>query len=265
MTNPWLDTIHRLPLAHEAAALEGLQHRYQSLNAMASYLPPTLHIPEGLETSKLTELATSIPQQGTSPRTPIVTPAKGSADTSVRPSKSPPDIIVPAFTLALFGWQAEEDHIPGLATCTACFRRLGLWLFKPSSDDPDSQSSMDRLDVIGEHREYCPWVNVLSQNGVSRRSSLDGLAGWEVLLRHVRNRVIHRSDEMKEKRGEAEKENIDSASEVASIIGTDMTDAEEKAAMDQKDEERWAKLKRLKQVFQVKRKSGRAIRTTNAG
>jgi hypothetical protein len=63
-----------------------------------------------------------------------------------------------AAVLALFGWQNEDPGIPNLVTCSACFRRLGLWLFhkKPAADGQDSEggeASVCRLDVVGEHRD----------------------------------------------------------------------------------------------------------------
>ena len=221
---------------------------------MASDLPATLSTPDILERSKLVDFATSVLQHGMSSDATARNPRKEPSDTSIEASQPLEDINVSAFTLALFGWQAEEGHISGLATCTACFRRLGLWLFKPSGDDPDSQSSMDRLDVVDEHRDYCPWINVLSQNGGSRRSSLDVLSGWEVVWRHVNNTAMYRRDGTAGIRAESEKENVEAAGQVGSAVSSDST-AEEKAAIEQKDQERWAKLKRLKQVFQAKKKS----------
>ena len=253
-TDVWPDTIQRLPLAHQAAALEGLRHRYDSLTAMESDLPPTLSAPDHIDLAKLANDSRSALQQKPSSAA-SVQPGK-QADTSKEPPDSSLNVNLSAFTLAIFGWQAEEDHISGLATCTACFRRLGLWLFKPSPEDLDSTSSMDRLDVLGEHREYCPWINALSQNGASRRSSLDGMAAWEVLSRHVRNSAMLRRDSMGMTTMHAEQRSSDAASEVVSVADTEATAAEDKAATDKKDQERWAKLKRLKQVFQARKKPG---------
>ncbi|KAL9102312.1 MAG: hypothetical protein Q9163_002530 [Psora crenata] len=249
------DTIHRLPLAHQAAALESLWYRYQSLSAMAADLPETLSTPDGLGISKLLESADTIFKERTSNTASNSTSAREPSDASTRAPQPPKNVDRSAFILALFGWQAEEDHITGLATCTACFRRLGLWLFKPSPEDPASQSSMQRLDVIGEHRDYCPWVNALSQNGASRRSPLDGLVGWEVLLRHLKNHAMFKTAETKETNNEAEKEKADTASQVASLISSGIMAEEEKEAVKRNDQERWAKLKRLKQVFQAKKKT----------
>lgn len=221
---------------------------------MASDLPPTLSVPESFDVEKLSEQTIPFLKQPPS--------SQGSDPTAIHlPSPSlstehsaPPPYNKSALTLALFGWQAEEQHISGLATCTACFRRLGLWLFKKSSD-ADSQSSMDRLDVIGEHRDYCPWINALSQNGApTRRSSLEGLAGWEIILRAVQIRAIQRREESGDVAREKEIAD-DATSDVGSVV-TSMT-PEDRASRDEKDKERWAKLKRLKQVFHVRSEKGK--------
>lgn len=249
------DTIYRLPLVHQATAFGDLQQRYTSLNAMASDLPPTLSLPEGMDISKITNLLTPMLSHDASNRS-IPSP-QNSEDkpTDETPTKAPaPSFNSSALTLALFGWQAEENHISGLATCTACFRRLGLWLFKSATDSADP--SMNRLDVVGEHRDYCPWINAISQNGsADRRSSLEGLAGWEVLLRTVRASRSHRRDisppKLVDDTGPVD---VDGASEVG-IIASPQAVAGDQASRDEKDKERWAKLKQLRQVFKVRKKT----------
>ena len=102
-------------------------------------------------------------------------------------------------------------------------------------------------------------MNILSQNGGSRRTSLDGLSGWEVLARAVRNAAAaRRRDDVQgegregrsERDGNADEEagNDDVRSEVVSL-----TAEEEKA----KDEEQKRRLRRLKAVFSVKRAGDR--------
>ncbi|KAL8822147.1 MAG: hypothetical protein Q9191_007107, partial [Dirinaria sp. TL-2023a] len=159
--------------------------------------PPTFEQPQ--DSPQLTSLLHLNPQE-----TPTASPPP--------PPQPQPQINHLALTLALFGWQAETDHIPGLATCNACFRRLGLWLFRPtlSLSSPSSspkEPAMSRLDVIGEHRHYCPWINAESQNGPSRprssasdslsatAASLHERAGWEILARWVANALRPRSAE----------------------------------------------------------------------
>ena len=260
--NKVADTIHRLPIIHRKDAVEGLRQRYASLVKMASHLPPSLFTPEDLDISKLCDLAVPILHPRTTKPSPTQL-VEATVSPSAAPSDPPQALNTSALILSLFGWQAEESgHVPGLATCNACFRRLGLWLFTFGS--AESSSSMERLDVVGEHREYCPWVNVFSQNGGGRRTSLDGMTGWEVMVRALRTSAGRMRGEDHEL-GKGEKvqesgrsmEGVDGVSEdarsEASSIRSVVTVEDERK---KKDEERWARLKRLKQVFGVRRKDG---------
>lgn len=247
------DTIQRLPLAHRATAIDNLRQRYQSLLTMDSELPTDPSKPEGFDISDIE--ARVAPLICSSPPNPPTDGAKDAAhcssDAIARTPSSLP-VNMAALTLASFGWQAEEGHIRGLVTCTACFRRLGLWLFK-ALPDPASQSSMDRLDVVGEHRDYCPWVNALAQTGTSsRRTSLDGLAGWQILLRAVNATTRHERDERGLTSAVTTTDLDDAASEVGSEVSF-VTLSRDRKNEDERDKERWAKLKRLKQIFHVKK------------
>ncbi len=245
-----IDTIHRLPLAHQTTALDSLLLRYESLVEMASDLPSNLSTPHSFEIDKISQnMSRILPTRSTTP------------SSNAPPHSSGPKLLNrEALTLALFGWQAEVSHISGLATCTACFRRLGLWLFKsPSTISDDSSpdaASMSRLDVIGEHRDYCPWVNGVSQNGngAARRpmSSTRGLAGWEILLRVLMN--AHDSTTETEKLPGPDLDGA--ASEVVSVTSS-VAGPEGKASRDEKDQERWAKLKRLTRVLSIKKGKGK--------
>lgn len=220
---------------------------------MASELPTDPSKPEGLDISDVE--ARVAPLICSSPPNDPTNGAKDavhcSSDPIARISSSPP-VNTAALTLALFGWQAEEGHISGLATCAACFRRLGLWLFK-TPPDPASQSSMNRLDVVGEHRDYCPWVNALAQTGASsRRTSLDGLAGWQVLLRAVNAITKYERNESEMTSAVTITNLDDAASEVGSEVSF-ATLSKDRKSEDERDKERWAKLKRLKQIFHVKK------------
>ena len=247
------DTIQRLPLAHRVTAIDNLRQRYQSLLTMASELPTDPSKPEGFDISDIE--ARIAPLICSSPPSAPNDGAKDAAHCSSDPIAGTPSSLpvnTAALTLALFGWQAEEGHISGLATCAACFRRLGLWLFK-IPQDPASQSSMNRLDVVGEHRDYCPWVNALAQTGSSsRRTSLDGLAGWQVLLRAVNSITKHERNESGMTSGVTTTELDDAASEVGSEVSF-ATLSRDRKYEDERDKERWAKLKRLKQIFHVKK------------
>ena len=241
------DTIQRLPLIHHATALQGLRDRYNNLTSISSELPSesTFSIPEGLSIPTLIAQASQILQPPPETTTP---------------HPSPVAINTPALLLSLFGWQTEESgHLPGLVTCNACFRRLGLWLYRSSSTSSgathEESSPLPHLDLVTEHRDYCPWVSALSQNGMNRRTSLDSLAGWEVLVRGVRN-AARRRDEEADEAGEGEGGETSGREDGGHPLTRPLiplTPEEEKA----RDEERKSRLKRLKQVFSVgKRKEG---------
>jgi len=104
----------------------------------------------------------------------------------------PTEIKESAFILALFGWANEEPSIPTLLTCSACFRRLGLWLFKhPMGGSTGGGDAMVcRLDVIGEHRDYCPWVNKESQGREPGWKTLWKIVGLQMGLVGPERRVV---------------------------------------------------------------------------
>jgi len=218
---------------------------------MSSELPPNPSTPDTFDYSSVHEQLQDL----------LLPPSEPEAQPPKDP-ETPSTLNSPAMLLALFGWQAEEDHIAGLATCTACFRRLGLWLFKPSSDS-SIPSSMERLDVVGEHRDYCPWINPLSQNGAaSRRTSLDGLAGWQVVVRAVQVNVLHKKYDSEKTLAEEPKDTLEDTASGIGSLASSATMKEDRIDQDVKDKERFAKLKRLKQVFNVKRGKGKDSKTS---
>ena len=220
---------------------------------MSFEIPPNPSMPENLNPSEIRD------QLPTLLHPPDIRPqSKPTSDPAADP-EAPSTSDSPAMLLALFGWKAEEGHIKGLVTCKACFRRLGLWLFKASSDA--APASMERLDVIGEHRDYCPWINPLAQNGAaSRRTSLDGLAGWQVLVRAVEASAMHKKHVFEEVTPATPMKPGEFGDDAASVVDTMKsvsTPKDDRKERDEKDRERWAKLKRLKQVFHVKRTKGK--------
>ena len=253
-----VDTIQRLPLAHQDNAIDGLRQRYKSLEAMSSELPSNLSTPDSLALPEVYDhLSTLLPTLSESTKAQTEADPPGPS----KHSEAPPALNNSAAVLALLGWQAEEGHISGLATCSACFRRLGLWLFRPSPDST-TPSSMDRLDVVGEHRDYCPWTNPLSQHGTaSRRTSLEGLAGWQVLLRAVQASVMHKKHESEKSLETTPPQSPDRGlSQVGTPISLTAKVQEDRQGQDERDKERWAKLRRLKQVFHVKRNKQKSQR-----
>ncbi|KAF8471281.1 C3HC zinc finger-like-domain-containing protein [Kalaharituber pfeilii] len=172
------DTIYHLPLANPSHSIPSLRARYASLVTVQKDLPSAIDYPTTIIDFSRIAHAVKLVQD------PHITP-------SANPNGPPPltsnnEIIESAFILALFGWASEEPSIPTLLTCGACFRRLGLWLFQNhkgsvgggvgGGDGEGEDAMVCRLDVVGEHREYCPWVNKESQGREP---------GWKTLWKMV--------------------------------------------------------------------------------
>lgn len=129
---------------------------------------------------------------------------------------------------------------------------------------PHRQSALvSRLDPLAEHREHCPWINPQAQSRHRSRPHrhLSGgeaneakeeveaeeeeqLAGWEVLVQMlVSVRLPSATEETVNRPVGGEELNVS------------VSDEERKKA---KDRERWAKLKKLRETFRVKRRRGNA-------
>lgn len=236
------DAIYRLPLNQPAISLAALRSRYASIISVASALPTNISHPESPDFNAVLRNPPALGEHSATSCDSLVSNITGKVDA---PNQG-------ALILALLGWQAEEGHVAGLVTCAACFRRLGLWLFSrpliSSVDVDEGEASMNRLDVVAEHRDYCPWVNADSQAGSSSTPKKDILQvrqpGWEILVRVLRSqqRLLE----------ESEPRTSDVASEAYSI--EDENIEEDANARLARDEERWVRLKKLKKVFQAKRK-----------
>lgn len=150
-----------------------------------------------------------------------------------------------AFVLAFFGWDIYEDKSAGLVSCEACFRRLGLWMYKPKDD---GQSPIyPTLDVANEHLDYCPWINSTTQSGTGKRTGQSAEAaerhsGWQVLEQVIRN--LHRR-----RTWSAQLETPANQDGPARV--SEEADGDEEARK-AKDKAWWTKLRRVRQALQVR-------------
>jgi hypothetical protein len=196
------------------------------------------------------------------------------------PSEVPPtenasqrEINKVALQMALFGWQGyTHDRLGaqlGSVSCQACFRVLGLWLFKSKKINEAGEEVegpvVDHLNVVTEHRDYCPWRNAASQNGLkaTAQTASTAMAGWEIVLRVLKNDYYLRHNG--ERHGENTTPRPSSRSSIATGSGVFGTEGEEEDAKsrEEKDKERWARLKKVKSLFDTKsgRKSHKTAKT----
>ncbi|KAL9604657.1 MAG: hypothetical protein Q9219_000377 [cf. Caloplaca sp. 3 TL-2023] len=256
------DSIHRLPLAHQATTFQSLRQRYESLCAFSTDLPSNIALPSSLDIPKLVphllhilypDLKNAV-SNTPHPASPSTNPTTDTTATNNQ-NDSLPTINPHALTLALTGWQTDPSSpIPGIATCTSCFRRLGLWLYNPPpppspppSSPPSSPTSppiITHLDPISEHRPYCPWINPRSQsrNPIPTEAEIKiDLPGWEILREML----------MRVRPAAAAALRLDGAEREGE--GREV-DGEGTKSKEERDRERWARLKRLKGFLRVGRK-----------
>lgn len=245
--------------------LEALRQRYDDLCSRHTFLPYefNLRLPDGLV---LDDVVTLLPTAFFTHPPPVEIPGQTTAD---GPNRT-------ALALALLGWQGLTNPrigpVPNTASCSTCLRRLGLWMFKSKEVDADGKvlvaAPMDYLDPVREHRFFCPWKNADAQVRGDQSSKDDLQPAWKLLIQMIKNehdlRDFYESRARKTTTGTvAEKARpqtpapgVDQFSEVSEIPqlvvnatpGADDDDAQR----DAKDKERWARLRKVKSLFDTK-------------
>ncbi|KAM3079459.1 hypothetical protein ACMFMG_005890 [Clarireedia jacksonii] len=247
------DLIFKLPLNNTAATLEHLRERYDELSARSEQLPYlyNMQAPEGLDIDLVISYL---------PRDFL----KSTQDIPTSDPTTSAGINKVALMMALCGWQGHRHERLGQqlqsVSCQTCYRILGLWMFKSKEVNQAGEeveaAIVPGLNPIAQHREYCPWRNPVSQNGVeaASKSKLRALAGWEVVLRVLKNDHQLRMG----------REKGDKASRRSYIANTDIDhedpnepdfadDESVKSLRDAKDKEIWARLRRVKTIFEPKK------------
>lgn len=231
---PLSATIHRLALSNPEAAISTLRDRYLKVAGIDGQLPAneTIELPEQLVLSDILNIL---------PPDFLENEASSEQSSSQEGSQA---IDEKAFAFAFFGWDVVKDGSSGLLECRACFRRLGLWLYKPKEDG--KEAVYDKLAVHNEHMEYCPWVDGKAQSGTGKpgQRQEDLLNGWQVLAQDIRTKNRRR---LKALGSSAETPSRDS-----DASSFDAPTAEDDAAQKAKDREWWSKLRRMREALHVK-------------
>lgn len=266
-----LDTLLRLSFSNSTATLAALRQRYDELCTRASFLPYefNLRLPDNLN---LDEILSQLPLDFFTDPAPS---EKSDASTAKPVNRA-------ALALALMGWQglsnARIGAVPNSASCHSCLRRLGLWMFKSREVDETGQvlvpAPMDHLDPLREHRFFCPWKSAQAQSrGAASSAAGAELAGWETLNQTIKN-GSHLRDvyEGRSKRlGRIFPDSVapstpargassmpgTPAAPTPAVPDTPVADAAhdgevDEKARDAKDKERWARLRKVKSLFDTK-------------
>ena len=156
-----------------------------------------------------------------------------------------------ALALALLGWRGDTSiSIKGsdIISCEACFRRCGLWIWQPrvtaGGGDETPEDATPEFLAAEEHLAYCPWINADAQNaGRTGAAGEIELAGWETLAKLVATTARSSQPDPRPSNEPG----------TPLSVGAPSTSTESRDERDAKDLERWAKLKRLRKAFSVKR------------
>jgi hypothetical protein len=145
-------------------------------------LPPQqLSLPSLI--TRLTTLATILPFLPPSER--ITTPKP----VPIALPESLADYDERVLQAGITGWSGAKLGTKGILACSTCHRRVGLWLFTSESDNI-LHLDEEPLDLLSEHKNYCPWTNASVQTG---------LPAWEYMYMLLEPRKRARGGESDDK------------------------------------------------------------------
>ncbi|KAK5996595.1 hypothetical protein PT974_01932 [Cladobotryum mycophilum] len=254
------NSLLRLSFTNTKVVIEALKKRYQELCARQSFLPYefNLRLPEDMD---LEEVIRHLPPDF------FVT----DKDAEGSPNR-------PALALALLGWQGLTNTrigaVPNSASCHTCLRRLGLWMFKSKEVDEQGQvlvpAPMDHLDPVREHRFFCPWKSASAQTRGNTSSKGDDKPAWKTLIQSIKNdsdlRSLYEGGAKSPSKSTA-KPTTAPSTPARTTSGADSTPSlaiygtpgsvntvhDDEAVRDAKDKERWARLRKVKSLFDTKK------------
>lgn len=242
--------------------MSGLRDRYLNLVKMGDQLPAyeSIHTPDSFALDELIKILPgdwsqrSIPPENQNeepniaqaPQEPTESQNVGGNLESAQKvsAEASPPFNRAALSMAVFGWNSVADGTSGLVSCKACFRRLGLWMYKPKENGDLTVYSS--LDVASEHMEYCPWIDRVAQSGTGKPNEKpENLrCGWEAVAEAAR---------VKHRRQIRSRGSMDT---LRTELSTSPSTAPEGVQDDEKkktaDREWWAKIRRMRQVLTAK-------------
>lgn len=252
------DDIYRLPIVKSAVWQPELRTRYQSLLAIAPSLVNLTLQPTDLHPSP-TKILANLP--------PALLSNPDEDKASDEDTDTTEETRQKALQIAVSGWQGSTESSTQLLSCSACFQRIGLWMYqsdyKPhrfTSDEDDGDSSEDRsMHLIQLHREHCPWRNPTTQAATGNYA---GKCAYEILL-DVLDRYI--DEQRRRSRGTVQGTVADEVESDAEVTedGRESLALESLPSMpelsrtetEKLDKERLSKLRRLKTVLGFKKRA----------
>lgn len=271
------DTLLRLSFSNTSTILAALRQRYDELCARTPFLPYefNLRLPDEVN---IDNILSQLPADFFTEPPPTIDKS-GAVATDKPPNRA-------ALALALMGWQGLTNPrigaVPNSASCHSCLRRLGLWMFKSKEVDEDGHvvvpAPMDFLDPLREHRFFCPWKNAQAQSRAGVPHGEASMPGWKTLIQTIKNEsdLRHVYTGRSKRVGQLQEGGIGSPGPVRNAPGTPGspspatpgakvsidapsvvtpqagTGEDDEKVREAKDKERWARLRKVKSLFDTK-------------
>lgn len=240
------DDIYRLQVVRPTVWQPELRKRYQSLHQMC----------DAIRDVKIKALlhgtAASLPTERLLADLP--------ADVLGPPGEEQPtpEDSLKALEIVLHGWRGSEDSGNELLHCDACFQRVGLWMYQPdykpvrSSSDDDSGEPAT-IDLVEMHREHCPWRNAETQKSAGSLSALNACQILQRVASTCAREQRRRSEELLKAGQLADDDEQEEANDAPP------SPAPSREEVERQDKERDSRLKKLKSLFTIKRKSAKIV------
>lgn len=227
------DDIYRLPVVRPSIWQPDLRNRCKTLEEIHGSIASVTTKPLDMSSRRL---RVELPQD-----------VFGSADTGRPPEK--------VFEIAMHGWRGSGDTGNDLLCCDACFQRVGLWMYQPSytrsrpgtadGGDDASEDESAMIDLVDMHREHCPWRNADSQRATG---SLSGLNACQILHRVAATAARDFRRRSDRQTNDAEEQGLDQEETTQSPAPASREE------ILRQDRERDSRIRKLKNLFTIKRR-----------
>ncbi|KAG5913882.1 hypothetical protein E4U42_000818 [Claviceps africana] len=280
------DSLIRLSFSNTQTTLELLRQRYDELCSRSSSLPYEFNIRLPDDVSIDNVLSQLSPDFFTA-----APPAMTYQPRAVVAADKPPNRAALALALMGWQGLTDSriGAVSNSVSCHTCLRRLGLWMFKSKEVDEQGHvvvpALMDHLDPVREHRFFCPWKDAHIQSRSAASSNKQPpLTGWKMLMQTIKNEsdlrnVYNNSSSSRKPRGFGHLR-AGEAGSPSPLVGIPATPAshapttptpkqsmpilsvaspqepatgeEDENVREAKDKERWARLRKVKSLFDTK-------------
>ncbi|KAG6000421.1 hypothetical protein E4U21_005481 [Claviceps maximensis] len=280
------DSLIRLSFSNPQATLASLRQRYDELHSRSSFLPyeSNIRLPDHVSVDNV--ISQLSPDFFTAPPPPATDKSGSVIATSETPNRAALALALMGWQGLVDSRIGAVSHS---ASCHTCSRRLGLWMFKSKEVDEQGRvivpAPMDHLDPVREHRFFCPWKDAHAQSrSALNRDKQPPMTAWMTLIQTIKNesdlRSVYNNNNNSQSRriGQLRAEEVGSPSPLRGIPAspgspspaTTLTPKKSMPALsiespqesitgegdenvrNAKDKERWARLRKVKSLFDTK-------------